>query len=236
MISDISRVTHPSRATDVAGGPRDVWGNEVRENFSSQTDANFAKLRPMRVGSLLALGLVLLAVLTCAAAGWLKAERDTALEQNRAGDHADVPVIYEGLKFASRAALDRHLRAENLKQVLPAWYIGIPSSWTVTLTAMAFGCIGGFIRILYDLVQSKTPITSQSAAAISLSALTGLLILAFSIVIPSALTVSEVHLRPSVLLFLCLIAGIFSEHIIGWAKERVEKMFERKPVTPTIGP
>ena len=172
--------------------------------------------------------IVLLSILTIlalysAAAGWTNVELETALQQ-KAPAGASRPVVYEGIQLASADALDRFRMVEKAKSWFP-WIIDLPEPIALMLTALAFGAIGGVIRVTFDAVSNTSQVNGRSFAVVALSSLTGLLILGVSFVVPAALTVSDAKVRPVALLFFCLVGGLFFDQIFAWLRKRIEGMF-----------
>lgn len=174
------------------------------------------KVAAILVSTLLALYL--------AAAGWTRVEWQTTLKQTRTAAKLESPVIWDGVPFASSQERDNFLARKKAEEYF-AWTLGLPASISLFISAMSFAYLGGIINLLLRLAYPD-PRLKQPYMALLLSPMVGLLILAASIVIPSALTFSEVTVRPVVLLFLCLLGGMFSKYVIGIIEERFEKAFD----------
>jgi hypothetical protein len=162
--------------------------------------------------------------LYCATAGWINAELHAALKENKA-TAVSQPVIYHGIQFVNEDALKRYEQAAAAKEWFP-WMVNLPQPLALFLTTISFGVVGGVIRVVFDSLHTKVGLDGSSFGRIFLAGLTGILVLGISYVIPAALTFSEVTLRPVALLFLCLIGGIFYDHLIAWVKTQLGKIFQ----------
>jgi hypothetical protein len=161
-----------------------------------------------------------------AAAGWVNAELIAALKENRASE-VSKPVIFKDIQFVNEDALKRYQAASVEKEWFP-WMLDLPEPVALLVTALSFGLLGGVVRTLFDSIKNNVPLSKSSFGILLLSALMGLLMLGASYVIPAALTISETNVRPVALLFLCLIGGVFYDHMFSWLKKQFEKVFEIK--------
>jgi len=167
---------------------------------------------------------ITLAALYCAAAGWINAELNAALKENKT-TKVIQPVIAHGIQFVNEDALKRYDQAATARGWFP-WMVDLPQPLALFITTISFGLVGGVMRVVFDALHNNVALAGHTFARVFLSGLTGLLVLGISFVIPAALTFSEATVRPVALLFLCLIGGIFYDHLIGWVKTRLEKIFE----------
>jgi hypothetical protein len=159
-----------------------------------------------------------------AAAGWVNAEVSAALKANRASE-VSKPVIFENRQFRNEHALKIHLLASAERKWFP-WMVDLPEPVALLVTALSFGLLGGVVRTLFDSIKNNVPLSKSSFGILLLSALMGLLMLGASYVIPAALTISETNVRLVALLFLCLIGGLFYDHMFSWLKKQFEKFLK----------
>jgi hypothetical protein len=162
--------------------------------------------------------------LYCAAAGWVNADLNAAVKENKTSEVVQ-PVLAHGLRWVNADALKRYETAYEARQWFP-WMVNLPHQVALLITAISFGMIGGVARVGWDAIGKKVDLGIQSLGVVFLSGLAGLVILAVSYVIPAALTISEGTVRPVALFFLCLVGGMFYDHIYSWLKKRLEKLFE----------
>jgi hypothetical protein len=177
------------------------------------------------------LGIILTAVaaLYFAAAGWVRVDVETRIKQT-AEAASSGPVQLEGVTFASGLDRDRYVAVRDAQAYFP-WTLKLPHPVSLLITAMAFGFLGGLLRIVFNLAHSPSSF-EKPFVNLAFSSLMGLVALGISFSIPAALTTSEVTLSPVVLLFLCLLSGAFSKHLILWLEEQFKKMFQRYEEPP----
>jgi hypothetical protein len=156
-----------------------------------------------------------------AAAGWTRVEAYRLLKEHS----QSAQVVYEGMNFANEADRDFVIAKRDAEAVFP-WTFKLPQSVSLLLTATSFGFLGGVIKLLFDIAQMD-PSPRQPFVSLALSTLTGLLVLGIAFALPSAITTSEVTIRPVVLLFLCFLGGIFSQHLLLWLRDHFEAIFPR---------
>jgi hypothetical protein len=168
------------------------------------------------------LPVLVLGALYLAAAGWTRVETYRLLKEHGQAHQ----VVFEGLNYDTEADRDFVIARRDAEAYFP-WTFKLPQSVSLIITATSFGFLGGVIRLLFDIVQSnalpRLPFTS-----LALSTMTGLLVLGIAFALPSAITTSDVSVRPVVLLFLCFLGGIFSEHLLLWLKDHFQSFFRRK--------
>jgi len=165
-----------------------------------------------------------LGALYLACAGWVRVDIQTALKESTKAEQPAKPVEFEGMTFRSEAARN-HFIATREAETYFRWILKLPNQVSLIITAMSFGFLGGVTKLLFAAASPNSqPI--RAVTTLPLSTMTGLVILAISFALPAALTASEVTIRP--LLFLCLLGGIFSNHLLFWLQEQFEKVFERK--------
>jgi len=154
--------------------------------------------------------------------GWVGIDLNAAIEKSRATPTKE-PVIYKGINYESEDVVKIIMRYEIAEYIFPFIY-KIPNPICLFFAAIAFGYLGGLIKVLYDIIRINKGISCKTLCSLAMSSLSGLLILGISYVIPSALTASDITLRPLTLLFLCLFSGLFSEQTVSW----LQKLYESK--------
>lgn len=178
----------------------------------------------MKWPSVIAIVFMTLAALYLAAASWVRVELENVAKQESSGA-VKVPVEFEDIPYASAAARDRYILRRDATAYFP-WVFNLPHAASLMVAAMSFGFIGGVIRLLHLIVSGSD--LGHVYARLCLSALTGLVVLGVTYSLPAALTITDVNVRPVVLLFLCLLAGICARHLILWLQDQFGKAFERK--------
>jgi hypothetical protein len=168
------------------------------------------------------------AALYLAAAGWVRTELQATIKETHTST-VSKPVIYDGVSFATAQERDRYLARLDAEMFFP-WTLRLPGPVSLLMSSMSFAYLGGVIGFLLRLAYPD-PALKDRYAALVLSPLIGLVVLAASIVIPSALAFSEVQVRPIALLFLCLLGGLFSKHVVEAIQKRFEKAFDLKQDT-----
>ena len=179
----------------------------------------------MKASISLALLVITIAALYVALAGWVNAELNAALKENKA-DQIVKPVLSDGIQFVNQDALRRYQTATKAKKWIP-WMVDLPQPMALFVTAMSFGSVGGVIRVVAEATRDPKKLTLGSFGTVFLAALTGLIVLGISYIVPAALTISEGTVRPVALLFLCLVAGVYHDYVFDWLGKCVRKMFER---------
>ena len=134
-------------------------------------------------------------------------------------------MVYEGVNFANASDRDFMIAKRDTEAFFP-WAFKLPQSVSLLLTATSFGFLGGVIRLLFEIRQGEP--SKQPFVLLALSTLTGLLVLGIAFALPSAITASDVTVRPVVLLFLCFLGGIFSQQLLLWLREHFESYFPQK--------
>lgn len=180
-------------------------------------------MKTVRIGLLVifSLGAVYLAL-----AGWVGVEVDAALREKKSSAADKIPVKVNGIEWESEDDFWKNEIVRRARLIFP-WGSDLPKPVNLFLTAVSFGYLGGMMRVLYDLSFRNSEIDNKTLYRLGLSSFSGLLILGLSYTLPSALTASDVSLKPITLLFLCLFAGLFSEQLLLWLQGQFEKMFPR---------
>jgi hypothetical protein len=179
---------------------------------------------PMKPVSVIVFAFLAIAGVYVAGSGWVRVEVRTALKQGTI--KAPIPVEYEGITFASEEDRNRFIAWNEGKKFVP-WAFKLPYPVALLITVMSFGFLGGVIKVLFQLAHGdREPV--RPWITLPLSAMTGLLVLAVSYSLPAAITTSDATVRPVVLLFFCLLGGLFSRHLLLWLSDQFEKVFERK--------
>jgi hypothetical protein len=161
-----------------------------------------------------------------AAGAWTTADLHAALKENKSSG-SSTPVIYDEITFVNESAMKKYAAAQQAGSWFP-YIIDLPQSLSLMLAALAFGAVGGTIRAAYDCVAGNALLTSRAYAIQGLGALTGIVILAFSYIVPTVFAESETVVRPIALLFFCILGGMFYDQIFAWAKLRITTLLQEK--------
>jgi hypothetical protein len=165
--------------------------------------------------------ILVIAALYIAAGGWVRVEIQTSIKQSSVNKLLG-PVEYEGVTFASEAARDSFIALKNGSRYFP-WTFNLPYPVSLLITALSFAFLGGVIRILFEATQEQSIRRRPVFASLAFSAMSGLLVLGASYTIPAILSMSDVTVRPVVLLFLCLLGGLSAEHIFLRLEGHIKK-------------
>jgi len=159
--------------------------------------------------------------------GLLKAELEEGINLLKLPlEDTKESVVYEGITFSSREALEMHLKIEKIILFFP-WVYYLPSIVVIVFTSGAFGALGGVTRIVKQLAIAKISISDIAVVSIPLFGfLIGILLLGIASVIPAALTASKVDIQPTTLLFICLFGGVYSEHVYKWLESQIKHIFQ----------
>jgi len=114
-------------------------------------------------------------------------------------------------------------RVENLRL---QWVSYLPDPLPMLLAAFAFGAVGSVVRILRMIIAAQE-LSSFYTLSLSpaLGGMTAFMLLGLSSLLPSVFTDAKISLNPTVVPFLSLFAGAFSEHIQKWFQTRLDKIF-----------
>ncbi len=165
-------------------------------------------------------------------AGWAKIQenqlKQQALEAQLEVDCSD-PIShfeYKGVSYctAEDAAIQAYV--DNVGNLQLGWIFYLSDPIPLLLTAFAFGAVGSIVR-LFRVVIGMQKLASFYTLFISpaLGGMTALMLLGISYLAPFIFSNSNINLSPTVIPFLALFAGAFSEHIQRWFQIRLDKLF-----------
>ena len=157
-----------------------------------------------------------------AAGGWVRVEVWQTLKSGTV--EKATPVVYENITFASEKDRDNYIAWNSGRTFFP-WAFDLPYPASLLIATTSFGFLGGIIRVLFDASSGQSGHLKISNT-LALSSMTGLLVLGAYYTIPVLLTTSDIAIRPPVLLFMCLLGGLFSHHWLSWLRKQFEKLFE----------
>jgi len=147
---------------------------------------------------------------------------NAAIDESRAASKAKGPAEpfeYKNVTYESKEVAKIIIRYEIAEKIFPL-IDKMPNPICLFFSAIALGYLGGLIKVLYEIIRLNIEVSSSTLCSLAMSSLSGLLILGASYVIPSALTASNVTLKPLSLLFMCLFAGLFSEQTVSWLQKK----------------
>jgi hypothetical protein len=163
-----------------------------------------------------------------AMAGWVVAEFDTATaEAGASNSHGEKEYFYHGHSFANRAEALAFIDDQKVAEFF-GWVYSVPESLPLLIASFFFGVLGGITSVLFAASGSE-PISNRFIVFKPLFGGTiGLLVLGVVKIVPAALTKEANATRPIAVVFLCLFAGAFSDHVHLWVKQNVEEIFKIK--------
>ncbi len=165
-------------------------------------------------------------------AGWAKIQanqlKQQAFEAQQEVDCNDPTshFEYKGVSYctAEDAAIQAYI--DNVGNLQLGWIFYLPDPLPLLLTAFAFGAVGSIVR-LFRVIIGTQKLAGFYTLSISpaLGGMTALMLLGISYLAPFIFSNSNINLSPTVIPFLALFAGAFSEHIQRWFQMRLDKLF-----------
>ena len=147
-------------------------------------------------------------------------------EQSKAAGFNDA-VEAENLEFRNLEAYQQHRKLLEAKSWFP-WIVSLPHAVALIFAALSYGAIGGVIRTLANRFLTDESIEMNSLGFVALSALMGFIGLTISYAIPVVFSASDSTTRPTSLVLMCLLAGLFPDlfyaRITAIAKELFGKI------------
>lgn len=121
-------------------------------------------------------------------------------------------------------AVEQHMElAENLGM---GWGFFLPSPLPLILTALSFGAIGSLIRVFRTMIRTQElPGLEHTLLLPTVGGMTALMLLGISFAFPYIFSGLKILLKPTVVPFLSLFAGAFSDHIQKWFQTIMDKIF-----------
>lgn len=178
------------------------------------------------------LTLWLLAGLYFGIAGWANIYIDDLVRQ--AGQaHLEVDCSnpgggfeYNGETYCTMQDVIVDQSVERVENLRLQWVSYLPDPLPMLLAAFAFGAVGSVVRILRMIIAAQE-LSSFYTLSLSpaLGGMTAVMLLGLSFLLPSIFTDAKVSLNPTIVPFLSLFAGAFSEHIQKWFQIRLDKIF-----------
>jgi hypothetical protein len=175
----------------------------------------------------------LLAGLYFGSAGWAKIYYDALAERaNVAHSKVDcsdpkVGVTHGGISYCTQDDYSTVQQLQLMESTKLDWIFYIPDPLPMILSAFAFGVIGNQVRMIRAAIGKKTLSDFYTLSfSPSMGGMTALMLLGASYLFPSSF--SNVLIRPTVVPFLSLFAGVFSEHIQRWFQSIIDKFFNVK--------
>jgi hypothetical protein len=167
---------------------------------------------------------------------WLKA--DITIDINNLvakKESQSKPFEYNGVVYRNAAEMAVAIREENVP-ALWSWFGHVPYLFAVIMLAASCGALGGVAKIIRVLAFDSSGdkmITSRVAIATPLfGAVVGLLLLSVAYLVPAALTVQqEMYTRPTAVLFLALLGGLFADKAFLWIERSTDAIFHPPPKT-----
>jgi hypothetical protein len=162
-----------------------------------------------------------------AVGGWLgcKALEDEAAS-GPASEVAEAgPYSCDGHEFASVEDLRVYLRFRDASTFFPLLQ-HIPQQVVPLLAAVAFGMVGGCIRLLKEVaLDHRHPRPLRVAGGPLFGGLMGLVFSFLALMAPSIFSTQTGATRIETLAGLSLLGGAFSEHAYAWLESQAKKVF-----------
>jgi hypothetical protein len=149
-------------------------------------------------------------------------------------------VVIEDTKYKSPRQYSLIKDKEQIANTFP-YLQGIPDNLCVVLAALSFGVLGS-ITLLFKELAFDTNVSIANSRIFSiplLGMLSGLFILGLTYLIPTIFVSGDNAVRPEVLVFLSLFAGLFCGQFYEWLNGSFIRIFPTsgsRPTTPADPP
>jgi hypothetical protein len=165
-------------------------------------------------------------------AGWAKIHANElkrqAVEAYLKVDCSDVDshFEYKGLSYCTLEDIAVQEYLDNVGNLQLGWIFYLPDPIPLLLTIFAFGAVGSTVRLIRIIIGTQK-LSSLYTLSLSpaLGGMTALMLLGVSYLAPYLFSNSKIVLNPTVVPFLGLFAGAFSEHVQRWFQTVLDKFF-----------
>lgn len=165
--------------------------------------------------------------------GYIVLEFEARVEREKRNDPSPTPqkpIIYNGEAFGDLLSARRAQEQDKINEYFE-WVFKVPPALPVLLTSLAFGILGGVAAVVQGLVNAQHVAFIPMLLRPVLGGLIGLMVFGIAITAPKLIVESAEGVRPLALIFLCLFAGTFSDHVYRWVEEKTKSMFPLEPKT-----
>lgn len=168
--------------------------------------------------------------------GWVVADFDARLERQVREQKGEVKeVIYQGISFKDVASARQVAEQDKITSYF-RWVYQVPPGLPLLLTSLAFGFVGGIANLLHKLAGSETVPGPMLLFKPLYGGIIGLMVFGISTTAPKLIVESAEGVRPLSLMFLCLFAGTFANHVYTWVEEKTKMLFPLGNPAPTTKP
>lgn len=172
----------------------------------------------------------LLAGMYFSVSGYLAIELNASLQALKDAK-TDTTVMKVGdVTYASMIQYNLIKDKNTLQETFP-YLKGFPDTFCMIVSALSFGLLGSITLLFRELAfDSKVTIINARVFSIPfLGMLSGLFILGLTYLVPTILVSGEQNVRPEVLIFLSLFAGLFCNQFYEWLHESFDRIFPSNP-------
>jgi len=157
--------------------------------------------------------------------GWVVADFEARMDRQVTEQKGDVKeVIYRGISFKN-VVIARQVIEQDMIMRYFRWVFEVPPGLPLLLTALAFGFVGGIANILHKLAGSERVPGPMLLFKPLYGGIIGLMVFGISTTAPKLIVESAEGVRPLALMFLCLFAGTFANHVYTWVEEKTKLLF-----------
>ena len=157
--------------------------------------------------------------------GWVVADFEARMErQVRAQKAGETTVVYEGVTFADVASAREVAEQDKITRYF-RWVFMVPPGLPILLTSLAFGVLGGIANVVHKLAGSLPVPSKQLVFKPLFGGIIGLMVFGIASTAPKLIVETAEGVRPLSLMFLCLFAGTFSNHVFAWVEEKTKSVF-----------
>ncbi|GEM_PF-854307 len=138
----------------------------------------------------------------------------------------NVAIAGINMDFKNYEHFKYEVNYQSSKNYFP-WIDDFSDTFSVLVTALSFGIIGGLTRLLKQICfdEDKSILTVKVLSIPLLGMLSGIIMLGFSYLLPTLIVSGDQSIRPTTLIFLTLFAGLFSRKFYAWLNRSFDKIF-----------
>lgn len=170
------------------------------------------------------LAIWMLAGLYLGSAGWARAELEETISVEVRSDVEDG-AIQCGIVITKNMEECLAFERSRMTESLFPWVSSLPVFFGFLIMALGFGAVGGVIAVLRRAASGEQSLENLYITLPMFGSLVGVLVLGMSYLLPAALVSAGGNLRPTSLLFLTLLGGVFSGQVIDWIESWMTDLF-----------
>lgn len=159
-------------------------------------------------------------------AGWTDISLNDLIRKAAEVQCEDLSFEYNGETFCTEADISVEKRSDQITNLGLQWVSHLPDPLPMLMTAFSFGALGSIVRIFRNTIGAQGFSNFYTLTlSPALGGLTALMLLGLSFLLPSAFANEKISFTSSLVPFLSLFAGAFSDHIQRWFQIIMEKIF-----------